>query len=291
MASTFSLRFQISKCFTFYELLILFSGKLFLKFRSSLFKQLQDKENKLSILFQNCDDVSIGEERAFVKYKIGNALFSFQLRLAGSDVWVFNQVILNSSYQYLLDVYNKEFGLAPTTIVDAGANIGVASIYFSAFCSNSTIMAIECDAENIEIAKQNTSVNSLSSIRFIQAALWPTSAKLSIMKDFRDKLEWSFRVKEDSNGDIVSITPQQVVSGFSGSIDIFKIDIEGGESNLFNSTTDLNWLKTVKMIAMEIHEEVSPREKILLELKKFNFDLSYHGELIVCVNKDLTSVK
>jgi FkbM family methyltransferase len=288
MASTFCLRIQISKCFTFYELLVLFSGKLFIKLRTSLFKRLQDKENKLSILFQNCQDVSIAGENAFVKYKVSNTLFSFQLRLAGSDVLVFNQVILNSSYQYLLDVYNEKIGLAPTTIVDAGANIGLASIYFSACYPDSTVMAIECDAENIKIAKQNTSVNSLNSIRFIQAALWPTSAKLSIIRDFRDKLEWSLRVKEDSDGDIVSITPHQVVSDFSDNIDIFKIDIEGGESSLFNSSTDLNWLTSVKMIAMEIHDELSVRQQILEILKSHGFDFIEYGELLLSINTRFT---
>lgn len=288
MTSGFGLRIIISKCFTFYELLILLSGKLFIKYRTSLFKQLQDKENKLSILFQNCQDVSISEENAFLRYKIRNTMFSFQLRLAGSDVWVFNQVILNSSYHYLLDVYNEKFGLAPTTIVDAGANIGLASIYFSAYCPNSTVMAIECDTENIRVAKQNTSVNSLNSIRFIQAALWPTSVKLSIVKDFRDKLEWSFRVKEDSDGDIVSITPQQVVSDFPSIIELFKIDIEGGESSLFNSSTDLNWLKSVKMIAMEIHDELSARQQILEILKSNGFDFIEYGELVISINTRYT---
>lgn len=105
---------------------------------------------------------------------------------------------------------------------------------------------------------------------------------------FRDKQAWSFRLEETSNEneklfEVNSMNSLMETHTFE-SIDFLKIDIEGGEKEIFNSEADLSWLKTVKVIAIEIHDKFECREDIEAILKE-QFDLHYSGELTIGINK------
>ena len=57
---------------------------------------------------------------------------------------------------FLTNLYNTQLPFQPKTIVDAGANIGLASLFFKLKYLNSEIIAIEIEKNNIEILKKNT---------------------------------------------------------------------------------------------------------------------------------------
>jgi FkbM family methyltransferase len=275
------------KAFSYFspsEIFQLLIGKLYSGFKYENFELLQDTESKLNLIISNSLSFKIENELINFIYPIHGKNYSFSLRLAGSDVFVFNQVILSREYEYAIELFRRRFNVIPRVIVDAGANIGMTIIYFKASNPESHIWALEPDDDNFEMARKNIELNSLPSIILNKAALWPTKQRLQLVNDFRDKKDWSLRVEESKDGNISSFTPGEIISQLGSEIDFFKIDIEGGESNLFSSSSDLSWLTSVKMIAMEIHDEISPREKIINELKKFNFDISHQGELVVGVN-------
>src|SRR5262245_33873931 len=62
--------------------------------------------------------------------------FPFYLRVPSSDVPTFEQIFIRQDYDF--DVKRP-----PKTIVDAGTNIGLASLYFSNKFPNTNIIAIE----------------------------------------------------------------------------------------------------------------------------------------------------
>jgi FkbM family methyltransferase len=55
----------------------------------------------------------------------------------------------------LRNQYDIHFPFEIKNIIDAGANIGLASVYFSQRFVNSTIVAIEPSKENFEILSKN----------------------------------------------------------------------------------------------------------------------------------------
>ena len=69
-------------------------------------------------------------------------------------------------------------------------------------------------------------------------------------------------------------------------IDFLKIDIEGGEDEVFKDFSKINWLDKVKVIALEIHDEFDCRKHIESNLEKL-FTLSHSGELTIGINKSL----
>lgn len=278
-------RLTILRHFTINELMQLIMGKLFNGFRSERYTTLQLKENKLVVVKSADPAASISGNEIIITHRLKESNFKIHLRLAGSDVWVYDQVFVHAGYQYVLQQYKQFFGKHPHTIVDAGTNIGLFILYFKGQNPSANIIGIEPDKDNFLRAKQNIEANHLTSVALHHAALWPTKEKLELVNDFRDRSEWSFRVEENKEGTITSVTPTEMVLSFDGEIDIFKIDIEGGEAKLFDETTDSSWLRKVKVIAIEIHDEFTVRASILNLLATYNFDVTHCGELTIGVNR------
>lgn len=77
------------------------------------------------------------------------AKYPFIVRNQTSDVEIFEQIFIRQEYNFTV---NKP----PEVIVDAGANVGFASIYFASKYPNSKIIAIEPEESNFRLLKKNT---------------------------------------------------------------------------------------------------------------------------------------
>ena len=272
--------------FSLADLIVLISGKVGLTKPSEKFNLLDDKKNKLDLLYVY-DRKSFRlakNNEVIVRLVLEGKAYSCKLRLAGSDVLVFHQVVICKEYEFALSVFKEKFGRAPATIVDAGANIGLVIIFFKASNADAKILAIEPDHENYRKAQQNILQNNFSGVELMERALWPTRENLLIVNDFRDKMNWSFRVKQDAEGKVGSITPSDAIDFFGDTIDLFKIDIEGGESEIFKVGNNLDWLLKVRAIAIEIHEEQASSKKIIDTLESNGFIISSNGELTLGIN-------
>jgi len=73
---------------------------------------------------------------------------TMKLRPNTSDMDVFQQIFVNEEYEFSLD-------RDPKVIIDAGANIGLASIYYSIKYPEAKIIAIEPELSNYELLKNN----------------------------------------------------------------------------------------------------------------------------------------
>ena len=280
-------RFHILTYFSIEELFVLLLGKVFGSRVSKKFNSLQDRENKLTIIHQHARLIEMVNNDAIVEFSIGSGTYRCQLRLQGSDVWVFNQVLSGSDYEHVLSHYSQVFKTVPVTIVDAGANIGLATILFKSANPLANIISIEPDEENHHMALRNFNLNSLDNVNLVKAALWPVDVKLEVINDFRDKMNWSLRVQENENGNTNSITPLKAIDDLGGVVDIFKMDVEGGEAQIFDSRNELTWLSKVKVLAIEIHDEYNVRSQIIDLLRKCDFEISNYGELTIGTNKTL----
>lgn len=184
-----------------------------------------------------------------------------------SDMLSWHQVYVEKQYEPVVKLIADP--LQYVTILDCGANVGYASAYFQEQLPNAYITAIEIDSSNYEILTHNFHG------RTIHGGVWSKSGSLSINRDFRDGKEWSYYAVEDQYGDIPAYDIKELVAD---GITILKMDIEGGEAELFK---DDKWLKKVEILAIEIHDEFKVRPTILKSLMAHNFTFQNHGELVV----------
>ena len=214
-------------------------------------------------------------------------------KVPSSDLEVFKQVFSLKEYLPVVNAYNDNFKNKADyylNIIDAGSNIGLTALFFADYFSKSNIICIEPEIENFRVLEYNLDSIKNGKIVKINGAIWSSNCKIKILSDFRDRLNWSFRVEEnDSIGAIKAYSINQLVADNDFEfLDILKIDIEGSEKQLFTfPISNLDFLKITKCIAIEIHDEFNCREEIYNILLEYGFDLHQEGELTIGINQKL----
>jgi FkbM family methyltransferase len=174
-----------------------------------------------------------------------NIKHPIKLRNCSSDIFVCQQILINRKY----DVQDNKL---PKVIVDAGANIGCASIWFANKYPNAKVIAIEAQAENFKLLKEN--VFPYKNIIPIYAALWSKDdISLSIELEYGKGFD-GFTVHESNdNTSVKTITIRKIMRDFNlEHIDILKIDIEGAEKEVFEESKE--WVYKIGTILVELHD-------------------------------------
>lgn len=174
------------------------------------------------------------------------------VRIPSSDVLTFYQVV--SKQEYAFDV-NR----APEVIIDAGANIGLATLTFANRFPEATIIALEPEASNFALLQKNTA--AYPNVTPVQAALWHEDGELKLLTAGGG--HWGFRTREAEDAATKALHPVRAVSvptlmtehGLE-KIDLFKVDIEGAEKQVFADTSA--WLPKVDSLIAELHERTTP---------------------------------
>ena len=197
------------------------------------------------------------------------------LRAKTSDVEAFHQIFVDGELEF-------DMHLLPSRIVDAGANIGLASVYLSSRFPGAKILALEIETANFELLEHNTAF--YPNITCLKKALWSGPANLSIVNPTAES--WSFRVSHSTKGDeegISAVGVKDLAEMFEGCrIDLLKIDIEGAEKEVFQHGMN-QWIDQVGTIAVELHDRFQPgcHKALVDSLKDRNHRLYKLGEYTV----------
>ena len=127
------------------------------KFGTEGFKLWKSKQNK---------------NGKIVGYKLKGIKSKLFLRTGSSDYEVFKQIFLENQY-------DVKYKAPPGVIVDCGANIGLASIYFANKYPSAKIIAIEPEKDNFELLKLNT--GEYTNIIPVNNGIWNKKANLEII--------------------------------------------------------------------------------------------------------------
>ena len=281
---------QKLRLYTFFETLQLIKYSIGHRIIESVPKGLRKTHNQIDNFYSKGIEIIKDKNDIVIEYSLNNSPYLFSLCKNSSDSDVFEQIILNKEYQTISDFFKKN-KISVNSIIDAGANIGLTSIFLKASFPEAKIIALEPGPNMFKRLNKNIENNKLKNVITLQKGLWGHNTFLSPNTSFRDKLDWSFSLTESSNkmkASIEVMSATDIINEFKlDSIDLFKIDIEGGESSVFSLESNLEWLQKVKVIAIEIHDEVAPRKKIENILRESGFTLSYSGELTIGINKSL----
>jgi FkbM family methyltransferase len=172
------------------------------------------------------------------------------LRARTSDLRAFQQVFIDGDH----DVGPR---LAPRTIIDAGANVGFASVAFANRYPDAQIIALEVDAENYAILQRN--VAPYPNVRPLRAGLWSHQAYLKITNPTGES--WAFRVSEANASDTDRIEAMGIADICTlcnvDRIDLLKVDIEGSELEVFSRNIE-PWIDRVAFLMIELHDHLNP---------------------------------
>ena len=171
------------------------------------------------------------------------------VRTGGSDLAIFDEVVLLRGYGFPMKG-------PPRTIIDAGANIGMATLWFKRHYPEARVIALEPDTESFALLKRNT--QGLKNVELVQAALTTTDGMVGFERDGLNPSAFHVRPLKDGESGVPSISMRTLMQRFGvDQVDLLKLDIEGGEKELFTAP-DLAWMDRVGTMAVELHERMRP---------------------------------
>ena len=232
------------------------------------------------------------------KYLSGDVKNELYFREApSSDLAVINQILQQKVYaldgwehKNLLENYlNTNFKNKRPLIIDAGANMGASSVFFSDNWKDSFVISVEPEKYNYTLLKLNTiekpilalegAVGSENGIMYLND---PGHGDVG----FRVLDTGAYEVKVYSMDKLIKMGIEKEAYPF-----ICKIDIEGGELELFSK--NINWINDFALIIIELHDWMLPLQgssKPFLEaISRLDFELLHKGENLFFFNKKLLS--
>lgn len=222
-------------------------------------------------------------QQSEVAATVSCAKYPVYLRLRTSDISVFRQVLL-------MREYDAEFSKSPRVIIDAGANIGLTSVFYANKYPQATILAIEPESSNFEILKRNT--EAYPNITAIHAALWKGSGQISVIDPGHG--HYGFRTVDVTDGTreasdcnyVQSLTVDNLIADYNLKfIDILKIDIEASEKEVFDNSA--TWIDCVGVVVVELHDHLRVGCARSVYLSTRDFELEWRkGETVFLARKE-----
>lgn len=187
-----------------------------------------------------------------------------------ADQSVYNEIFKLKEYRSA----DEAIKTAKYPIVDAGAHAGFFSLYCRALNKKVKIFAVEPEPENLKLLKKHLDENKISGVKIIAGALAGETGerKLLISTDSHNhRLAPVFSPVPDSLCESVrgfafaDFCKQNKIKKIS----LLKMDIEGGEYELFNGMSDADFTM-VNYVILEYHNGYEARGKSDSDLSRAN---------------------
>ncbi|OGA37757.1 MAG: hypothetical protein A3G24_03585 [Betaproteobacteria bacterium RIFCSPLOWO2_12_FULL_62_13] len=164
-------------------------------------------------------------------------------------------------------------------IVDAGANIGASVVYFGLTSPKAHVVALEPEKHNFELLLRN--VTGLDADARC-AEIGSTTDQLYLIDPGEG--EWGYRTVKDQDGipvpvcAAIDLIEEKTRRGYQPFI--VKIDIEGGEEELFSQ--NVGWIDAFPLLIIELYDWLLPRSgssrNFLRCMAERDRDFVYYGE-------------
>jgi FkbM family methyltransferase len=230
-----------------------------------------------------------GRGRLYFKMRDGSRI---AIRRQNSDFETLRQVFEDKEYSIGNDVVEADIrsrysdilsnGQKPV-IIDAGANIGLATLWFKAQYPKATVISIEPDTENFAVLKENVIADNTTLL--VHGAVGSRPGSVSLIQASKG---WAVQTRRTQVQGINIITIDDAISLVPNGVPlIVKVDIEGFESDLF--CDNLAWLDAAFAVFIEPHDWMDPRKTTSRAFQRAfgerDFNVYIRGEKLLYVRR------
>jgi FkbM family methyltransferase len=212
-----------------------------------------------------------------VKVSVSGLTFPVHVRLRTTDVSLLSEMMEDAEYDIDLPT-------PPRVIVDAGANIGLTTVFFANKYPQARIIAVEPELSNFNLLKKNA--EPYPNITCLRAALWKNNTKIELSDPGLG--HWGFQATEKpvaggptaSPTEVPGITVDALMKQFGiNYLDFLRMDIEGAEQEVCEHTS--SWMDKVGVIGVELHDRLKPGCSRSFYLATKDFDWEFRkGETV-----------
>jgi len=161
-------------------------------------------------------------------------------------------------------------------ILDCGANIGLASIYFKRRYPHAKLTAFEADPRLASICRRNLAVNEgTEQVEVKEAAVWTADGTVEFVCEGTDSGAIA-SLDAPVEGPVTQVLSVRLRDWLDEPVDLLKLDVEGAELPVLDDCRDR--LGNVRAMFVEIHESNPCRRQTgsmfdLLTAAGFVFDV------------------
>jgi FkbM family methyltransferase len=247
---------------------------------STLVKRFRHKEHSL------VDEKSNRKFSVRVKELVGNnletlrvAIDEFNLTQIGNAFWVFpipdqSQIKIklanHSSLQVIFEIFREEIYSFFTTekccVIDVGANIGIASVYFATLPNVSKVFSYELVPSTFQLAIENIKASSLENIIVIKSVgIAIENGKFTIPFEEEGSVdasvyEVSRSIEKSKSGNTIEVEVVSATAEFQDILKhveseklILKLDCEGTEYEVIPELATKGVLQKFTVVMLEWH--------------------------------------
>ncbi|WP_250285172.1 FkbM family methyltransferase [Frankia sp. CiP1_Cm_nod2] len=229
-----------------------------------------------------------GRAHRWVRVAVGRRTARCHLRAGLSDLFVLREVFVYGIYEFPYE----EAGGEVRTVLDLGSNMGASPLYFSLRFPNARVVCVEPVPENAEELRVNAAANGFDwvveqaavagqpgEVRLFPSGWWASSSTTQSVAEartaFRHRPERDLALPPLA---VRAVTVDQLLDAAGWeSADLLKVDVEGAEEQiLLDGRPD--WLRRVRVLALDIHAKYVSRERIVARLAEYGFSAAAdHG--------------
>jgi FkbM family methyltransferase len=189
--------------------------------------------------------------------------------LCGSRISFFDWRTLHYLYDEIF--IDEAYSFAPRNdaprIIDAGANIGMATLWFSLAFPKACITAIEPDPATFDLLRRNVERNHLYGVNPVEGALASHSGVTELLVDpCKPGSLWMSTEEGRMTGVPLQVSSHRLSSLIDGPVDLLKLDVEGAEHDVIEELDESGALQEVQSIIMEYHHHLNGHDDRLGEL-------------------------
>jgi FkbM family methyltransferase len=167
-------------------------------------------------------------------------------------VFLFEEIFILQSYRLPID------GDSPF-IVDCGANIGMATLYFKWRFPGSTIVAVEPEPGAFSRLQRTIRENGIEGVTARNEAVGRTKGTTTfIHSHLRPASPIAGQKYRLDNAEEIEVQVVPVSALLDGLVDLVKIDVEGAETDVIENLVESGAIERVRYIALEYHHHLSP---------------------------------
>ncbi len=224
----------------------------------------------------------LSNSTSLVSIQRSDVAHPLQLRVPSTDVPTYKHIFVRKEYRF-------EGEVTPLTIVDAGANTGLASIYFANRYPGARIIAIEPEQGNFELLVKN--VELYPNVIPVRAALWKSNEPIELVDPGLGDWGYMTRNRGDESEPsqqvchtVEAMTVDRMMDRFElENIDLLKLNIEGAEREVFEES-DV-WIDCVNSIVVKLHDHMKPGCESSIFRGAQGFDRQWEQSGSVCLSR------
>lgn len=197
-----------------------------------------------------------------------------------STHYVFREIFIRGEYHF------RE--CAPDAVfLDCGANIGIATVYFTWLYPHCTVHAFEPDPYAFALLEKNVAQNNISNVTIHNTAVGAEDGMVTFFADAEQSGSLRMGVGKTRAHGVKTLVPMKTLSPYITKDVYIKIDTEGSEMDIVQELTKTGMISNIKEMVIEYHHKInnapSSFSSMLATLERAGFEYQ-----ITCTARLLT---